>query len=81
LPEGATPIDFAYQIHTEIGHQAIGAKVNGKLVSLDYQLKSGEVVEILTRKGKKPSSSWLDFVKMEETKRKILSYLKRQNFS
>jgi len=81
LPEGATPIDFAYQIHTEIGHQTIGAKVNGKLVSLDYQLKSGEVVEILTRKGKKPSSSWLDFVKMEETKRKILSYLKRQNFS
>ncbi|MGC8944449.1 MAG: RelA/SpoT family protein [Minisyncoccia bacterium] len=77
LPEGATPIDFAYQVHTEIGNQAIGAKVNGKLVPLDYELKSGEVVEIITKKGKLPSSSWLEFVKMAETKKKIEEALRR----
>jgi len=78
LPEGATPIDFAYQVHTEIGHQAKGAKVNDKLVPLDYQLKSGEVVEILIQKGKSPSSSWLEFVKMSETKKKIEDELRRK---
>jgi len=54
LPEGATPIDFAYQVHTEIGNQASGAKVNGKLVPLNYHLKSGEVVEILLQKENYP---------------------------
>jgi Guanosine polyphosphate pyrophosphohydrolases/synthetases len=77
LPEGATPIDFAYQIHSEIGNEAIGAKVNDKLVPLDYQLKSGEVVEIITKKGKLPSPSWLEFVKMAETKKKIEEVLRR----
>ncbi len=78
LPDGATPIDFAYQIHTEIGHQARGAKVNGKIVPLDYKLKSGEVVEILTQKGKLPSPSWLEFVKMIEVKRKIQDILRKK---
>jgi len=78
LPEGATPIDFAYQVHTEIGNQAAGAKINGKLVPLNYNLKSGEVVEILTQKGKLPSSSWLEFVKMSETKKKIEEILRRK---
>lgn len=78
LPEGATPIDFAYQVHTEIGNQASGAKVNGKLVPLNYHLKSGEVVEILLQKGKLPSSSWLGFVKMSETKKKIEEVLRRK---
>ncbi len=78
LPDGATPIDFAYQIHTEIGNQAREAKVNGKTVPLDYQLKSGEVVEIITQKGKLPSPSWLEFVKMIETKRKIQDVLRKK---
>lgn len=71
LPDGATPIDFAYQIHTEVGNDAIGAKVNDKMVPLDYKLKSGDVVNILFKKGKKPSRSWLEFVKMKETKELI----------
>ena len=78
MPEGATPIDFAYQVHTEIGNQAAGAKINDKLVPLNYNLKSGEVVEILTQKGKLPSFSWLEFVKMSETKKKIEEILRRK---
>jgi GTP pyrophosphokinase len=79
LPDGATPIDFAYQIHTEIGNQAIRALVNGKLVPLNYKLQSGQVVEIITKKGKHPSSSWLEFVKMNETRKIIQDALKRKN--
>ena len=63
LPAGSTPIDFAYHVHSEIGNSAIGAKVNGVGVSLDHRLKSGDVVTIVTQKGKKPSESWLRFVK------------------
>ena len=79
LPDGATTIDFAYQIHTDVGNQAAGAKVNGKLVSLDYKLQSGEVVEIINKKRKLPSSSWLEFVKMTETKKRIQDALKGKN--
>ncbi|MDD3679709.1 MAG: RelA/SpoT family protein [Candidatus Shapirobacteria bacterium] len=72
LPDGATPVDFAYAVHTNMGHQACGAKVNGRMVSLDYQLKNGEIVEILlNRNRKKPASSWLDFAKTRLAKRKI----------
>lgn len=78
LPAGATPIDFAYQIHSEIGNQAISAKINGCMVPLNYQLNSGEVVEIITQKNKLPSASWLEFVKMAETKRKIEEVIKKK---
>ena len=79
LPDGATTIDFAYQIHTDVGNQAAGAKVNSRLVPLDYKLRSGEVVEIMTKKRKLPSSSWLEFVKMSETRKKIQDELKGKN--
>lgn len=63
LPAGVTAVDFAYQIHSQIGDTCVGAKVNGKIVPLNYELKSGDIVEILTQKNKKPSGSWLSFVK------------------
>lgn len=77
LPEGATPVDFAYAIHTDLGSHAAGAKVNGKMVALSYQLKNGEVVEILIDKNKKkPSGDWLDFVVTRLAKRKITQKMK-----
>lgn len=75
LPEGATPVDFAYQIHSEIGNQCSGAKVNNKMVSLDHALNNGDVVEILTQRNKKPSPGWLDFTKTNEARNKIRKYL------
>ncbi len=71
LPFGATPVDLAYQIHSEIGDQCIGAKVNSKITSLNYKLFSGDVVEILIQKNKKPSESWLNFVKTSVAKKRI----------
>src|ERR1700675_1762866 len=62
LPAGATPVDFAYAVHTEVGHQCVGDKVNGQMVSLRHEIVSGDVVEILTQKGHKPSRDWLSFV-------------------
>ncbi|HEY4498236.1 MAG TPA: RelA/SpoT family protein [Candidatus Paceibacterota bacterium] len=79
LPYGATPVDFAYYIHSEIGDECIGAKVNGKIVPLDYRLVSGDVVEILTQKNKKPSASWLEFVVTSAAKDRIRDSLKKKN--
>lgn len=75
LPENATPVDFAFQIHSDIGERCIGAKVNGKMVALSEPLKSSDVVEIITSKNKKPSSDWLTFVKTSEARRRIQQFL------
>ncbi len=77
LPEGATPVDFAYHIHTDIGNAAVGAKIGGKMVALNHPLQNGDVVEILTQKNKKPSQDWLGFVKSAEARKKISSVLKK----
>lgn len=71
LPEGSTPIDFAYEVHTDIGHHCMGAKVNNSMVPLDYKLKPGDVVEITTDKRAKPSRGWLNIVRTREAKEKI----------
>jgi len=76
LPKGATPIDFAFAIHTEIGVKCRGARVNGKLVPLSYELKNGDQVEIITSKSQKPKLSWLDIVQTARAKSKIKSSLK-----
>ena len=78
LPEGATPIDFAYAIHTDLGHATKGAKVNNKIVPFDYELKNGDVVEIMKGKEKKPSFDWLKFIKTAEAKKRIKSWFKEQ---
>ena len=78
LPKGATPVDFAYLVHTEVGHQCVGAKVNGQMVSLRHEIVSGDVVEILTQKGHKPSRDWLSFVKSSGAKSKIRHFINTQ---
>lgn len=77
LPVGSTPVDFAYQIHTEIGHRTKGAKVDGKLVPLGYELKNGQIVEIITSKIPKPSLDWLNFVKTKEAQKRIKGWFKK----
>ncbi|MDP2696021.1 MAG: RelA/SpoT family protein [bacterium] len=77
LPAGATPIDFAYQIHSEIGSSCVGAKVNGKIAPLDDKLSSGDMVEINVQKSKKPSASWLDFVKTSHARNHIKAALRQ----
>lgn len=75
LPLGATSVDFAYQIHTDVGNSCTGAKVNGKIVPLEHELKSGDIVEILTQKNKKPSAAWLESVKTNMAKKRIKAAL------
>jgi guanosine-3',5'-bis(diphosphate) 3'-pyrophosphohydrolase len=71
LPRGATPVDFAYAIHTDVGHQCVGARVNGKMVPLRYRLKNGDIVEVVTTAGHKPSRDWLNFVVTSRARHKI----------
>ena len=83
LPKGSTPRDFAYRVHTEVGHRCIGAKVNGRLVSFGYELKNGDVVEIMSTKGTRgPSRDWLNphlgYTKTSHAKEKIRQWFKRQ---
>jgi GTP pyrophosphokinase len=78
LARGATPVDFAYLVHTEVGHQCVGAKVNGHMVSLRHEITSGDVVEILTQKGHHPSRDWLSFVKSSHAKSKIRHWINEQ---
>ncbi|MCX5894741.1 MAG: bifunctional (p)ppGpp synthetase/guanosine-3',5'-bis(diphosphate) 3'-pyrophosphohydrolase [Proteobacteria bacterium] len=78
FPAGSTPVDFAYRIHSEIGHRCVGAKINGKLVPLKYLLKSGNVVEIVTLPNHHPSKDWLKFVKTSRAKTKIKQWIRSQ---
>ncbi len=77
LPAGSTIVDFAYAIHTQIGHKAVGGKVNGKFVPLDTRLKNGDIVEVITKEGRKPSRDWLKFVVTSKAKTNIKQYLSK----
>ncbi len=78
LPRGATPVDFAYMIHSEVGHQCVGAKVNNRMVPLQYKLGTGDVIEITTAKGHRPSKDWLNFVKTIKARSRIRQWIKTQ---
>ncbi len=78
LPKGATPLDFAYAVHTEVGHHCMGARVDGRLVPLSYHLKTGEQVEILTSKDRHPSRDWLKLVCTTRARAKISTWLRAQ---
>jgi GTP pyrophosphokinase len=79
LPAGATPLDFAYRIHTDVGHRTIGTKVNNRLVPLDYRLHNGDIVEIVTTKAAHgPSRDWLNIVRTSHAREKIRAWFKRQ---
>jgi len=78
LPYGSTPVDFAYSIHTEVGHRCVGAKVNGRLVPLKHKLQSGDTVEIITSSGHVPSRDWLKFVVTQRARTRIKQWLKAE---
>jgi len=78
LPRGATPIDFAYRVHTEVGHRTVGARVNGRIVPLDFKLRNGDIIEILTGKKDNPTMDWLRFINTTGAKVKIRNWFKKQ---
>jgi len=78
MPAAATPLDFAYQVHTDVGHHCVGAKVNGKIVPLDYQLHNGDIAEILTNKSSRPSLDWLSVVRTSSAKHKIKQWFRKE---
>ena len=78
FPKGATPVDFAYSIHSEVGEKCSGAKVNGRMVPLRYKLKNGDIIEIITSSKQHPRKDWLDFVKTPRAKSRIRQYIKNQ---
>ncbi len=78
LPAGATPLDFAFAVHTDIGYSCVGAQVNNKMVRLDYQLKSGDICKIITKRGSLPKKDWLMFVKTARARSKIRHYLREK---
>lgn len=78
LPRGSTPVDLAYIIHTQVGHRMVGAKVNGKIVPIDYKLKTGEICEIITQKEEHPNKSWIDICKTASAKSKIRQWYKNE---
>ncbi len=78
LPQGATPVDFAYAIHTDVGHQCVGARINGRMVPLRTRLSNGDIVEILTQSGHTPSRDWLTFVQTSRARNKIKHFIQAQ---
>ena len=78
LPQGSTPVDFAYSVHTDIGHQCVGAKVNGKIVPLKHVLRNGDKIEVTTQAGHTPSRDWLKFVKTSKARTRIKAWLKTE---
>ena len=78
LPSGACPIDFAYRVHTQVGHQCVGAKINGRIMPLDTTLNNGDIVEILTTRGSGPSRDWLKICKTTQAKNKIRQWFRRE---
>lgn len=78
FPEGSTPVDFAYAVHTDLGHQCVGARINGRMVPMKYQLQNGDTVEIVSSKTQQPSKDWLKFVKTSKAKAKIRQFVKEE---
>jgi GTP pyrophosphokinase len=78
LPRGATPVDFAYAVHSDVGHRCVGAKVNGRIVPLRYQIANGDIVEILTQSGHVPSKDWLKFVRTSRARARIKAWIKTE---
>lgn len=81
FPRGATPIDFAYSVHTDLGHTCVGAKVNGRIVPLTYELQNGDRVEILTQSGHTPSKDWLKYVRTSQARNKIRQFIRREEMT